>query len=276
MPFCGNAPEGEVVSAAGRGGTLAGVTVLVTRPAAQSETLSRLIRAAGGRAHALPALDIGAPRDPQRARAVIDRAGEYELVIFVSINAVDAALRFAAESGAKLPVGRLYAAGPGTAARLAAAGLGEAEYPTRDYGANGLLELPALGAGRVRGRRVLICRGEGGREHLARGLTERGALVESVALYRRVRPVLARRDIAALDAASIDVLVATSGEALENLAAMLTEADRAELMARPLVVGAARLEALARARGFGAIAAVAASPRDRDIVAALERWAADR
>ena len=60
---------------------LTGLTVLVTRPAAQAQILADRIRTLGGDAWLLPAIEI-----KPRATSVV---GVYDLIVCVSINAVD-------------------------------------------------------------------------------------------------------------------------------------------------------------------------------------------
>ena len=73
-----------------------------------------------------------------------------------------------------------------------------------------------LGADQINGRLVAIVKGEGGRDLLARGLRRRGAEVIEANVYRRQAP---QWTDAMLDDVreSIDVVTATSAEALDNL-----------------------------------------------------------
>ena len=120
----------------------------------------------------------------------------------------------------------MLAPGPGTAEALAAAGIAGARIPATTFDSEGLLELPELAD--VRGKRVLILRGDGGREHLGDTLRARGAHVEGVSCYRRARP---RSDTKGLGEAfrdgAIDIVTITSSEALDNLWAIADDSLRA-------------------------------------------------
>ena len=72
------------------------------------------------------------------------------------------------------------APGPGTAEALAALGIAGARIPATTFDSDGLLALPELAA--PRGKRIVIFRGEGGREQLGDTLRARGATVDYVDL----------------------------------------------------------------------------------------------
>lgn len=257
-------------------GPLSGFTILVTRSAGQGRHLCALIEGAGGRALHVPALIIAALEDPAPARARLATAGECAAVLFVSANAVAHGLALLRAAGGRLPAGRVFAVGAATAAALRAAGVPDPGTAAGVPSSEGLLALPALAAAAIAGRRVLIVRGGAGRELLARALRERGARVETVQVYRRVAPPIDDRLRARLHGAAADLAVAASGETLENLAALLRGAGRADLLARPLLVVAPRLVEVARASGFRGPVLIAASARDADVFAALNRWAGAR
>ena len=101
---------------------LHGVGVLVTRPAAQAEELCALIEAAGGRAVRFPTLVISPAPDADAARAALASLEQYDLILFVSANAVEQAL--ALRPVAQWPTDSRYAAlGAGTVRALARHGL---------------------------------------------------------------------------------------------------------------------------------------------------------
>jgi uroporphyrinogen-III synthase len=251
-------------------GALAGLAVVITRPAAQADPMARAIEAEGAEALLLPSLRIESLRLDEAARAAAD-PDRYDDLVYTSVNAVDSAL-------AQLPrprAARLFAVGSATRAALAAHGL-DAIAPDGAGAANseGLLALPELAA--PTGRRILILRGVGGRELLRDTLRARGAEVACAELYRRAPAppdlaVLAR--IAALRRAGRScVLAVSSVESLDGLLAGIGAHWRAELLALPLLVPGSRVAAAAAARGHSGPAILAASAELPAQLDRLRRW----
>lgn len=239
---------------------LKGLGVLVTRPAHQAEGLCRLIEAAGGRPLRFPALEIHPAPHPEAVRALF--AQSWDWLVFISANAVEQALLIG-----RLPMGpRIAAVGQATAQTLAAAGHAVDLAPDNRFDTEALLTSTALH--QVAGQRILILRGEGGRALLGDTLTERGARVAYAEVYRRACPVLDPAPLLARWRQDVGALVATSGEILDNLVAMLGAAGRAPLLETPLVVISPRMGEQARRLGFVEIR-VAERAQDVAIVAAL-------
>ena len=222
---------------------LAGLGVLVTRPAHQSEGLCGLIEQCGGRPLPFPAMEIHPPEDPAEPRRLLGLA--WDLVIYISPNAV----RFSPPLSptCKLPAAsRVAVVGRGSAKALEAAGVQPDLVPER-FDSEGLLALPELS--RVTGRRILIVRGEGGRPLLGDTLAQRGAEVHYAEVYRRVRPMTDTAPLLARWGRDVQVVTATSVEVLENLAVMLGERGQGLLRATPLVVVSGRMEQAASRLG---------------------------
>ena len=164
---------------------LAGLGVLVTRPEPQAGPLARRLAAEGARVYRLPAIELHPRDDRARQRAALGPIDRFQWIVFVSANAV----RF----GATLLEGRrdlkLAAVGPATAAALNHAGYRVALVPQGGYDSEHLLESPDFR--HVQGQRVLIVRGDGGRELLADELAARGAEISHAEVYERhcVRPI---------------------------------------------------------------------------------------
>lgn len=245
---------------------LAGIGVLVTRPAPQSEGLCRLIAQCGGRALAFPVMEIQPPGNSEQARALLARA--WDLVIFISPNAV----RFALALAGMLPTAKRTAVvGRGTARALEAAGARADLMPER-HDSEGLLELPELA--RVAGQRVLILRGEGGRPLLGDVLVERGADLSYAEVYRRVRPVVDAAPLLARWGRDVRVVTATSVEILENLRALLGARGYGRLRSTPLVVVSERMLHSAEEMGIERIVR-AEGASDTALLEALCRLAAE-
>lgn len=244
---------------------LQGLSVWVTRPEHQAEPLCELIEAQGGKAIRLPLLSIQPPREPAMAQAMLARLGEYHAVIFTSINAVQSGLALAAKN-AQWPKRRICI-GPGTARALQDAGLGKALIPATGSTSEDVLALPALQ--HIRGQRVLVVKGEGGRDLLQPTLSSRGAVVEQAEVYRRVAAEFTPKQLEAL-VSDIDAIVVTSGEALEHLASHASQ--HSALFAVQLVVPSQRVVQMAQDLGFISTPLIPAHISDHDILDALREW----
>jgi len=257
------------MSAGGGRAPLAGRHIVVTRPAAQAGTLADLITARGGHPIVFPVLEIADVEDAAALNALVDRLDKFDLAIFVSPNAVDHAMR--AVAARRTWPAALAAATVGGASERALRrhGIAEVIAPGERFDSEALLEL--LPAARVAGRRVVIFRGDGGRELLADTLAERGATVEYVACYRRRRPDADARPL--LDAWSrdaLDAVTVSSSEGLANFLAMIGAAGQARLARTPVFAPHARIAAAARSLGLEKV--VETAPADEGIVAGLETF----
>ena len=224
---------------------LRGLSVLVTRPREQADALCEAIEGAHGRPVRFPALEILPPEDPQAAQAVLAKAAEADLLIFVSANAAHFAFDLLPDI---LPQGLAIAAvGRATARALEAIGLEPNLVPEGRYDSEGLLALPQLQA--MSGRRVIIVRGEGGRETLRQVLEERGAQVSYAEVYRRRCAKRSSQNLVANWSSLVEAVVVTSVQSLHCLWDLLGEAGQAKLRATPLVVLSERIAQAARALG---------------------------
>jgi uroporphyrinogen-III synthase len=231
---------------------LAGCAILIARPAHQCEALVALIRAAGGEAVVFPTLEIEPIELSDAARHALGRLREFDLAVFVSANAVQAALPYLSRAGG-WPGGPAVAAiGQATARALRAAGIDPGLVPPAAGDSEALLSMPALQ--RLQIGKVLIFRGAGGRELLADALRARGAQIEYVECYRRVlaatdpAPVRAR-----LHEHRLHGVVAASAEALRNLLELIGAAQRGSLLDLPLFVQHERVAHAAHALGFSRV-----------------------
>jgi len=251
-------------------GTLAGARVLITRPAHQAEPLVRAILEAGGTPVRLPTIEITEPVDPlpfEKALTAIPHAG---FAIFVSRNAVLRGFPALRDHGWP-PTLRFAAVGAATARALHAEGIPDVLAPADRFDSEALLDL--LPAEAVRGQTILLFHGEGGRERLAEGLAARGAHVVHAVCYRRQRPASPDPEpLAQLARGNIDIIVATSGEALENLTVMVGADGRERLLATPLLVVSERTRTASHALGFHGMVVVATRAEAQAMLDALCAW----
>lgn len=221
---------------------LDGLTVLVARPAAQAETLCRLIEAAGGAVIRLPMQAIAAVPDAAAAAAELAAHRDAARWLFTSTNAVEHAAALCPP-----PWPALGAVGSVTAAALTRLTGAPVIVPPAGDGAAALLAHPALAE--IAGQRLLIVTGEDTLPILEDGLRARGARVRVLPVYRRVA-VRHSPDAVAAALAAADIALVPSGEALRQLVESTPPEARPRLLRLPLAVPSSRVVETARALGF--------------------------
>lgn len=249
--------------------------VVITRPLAQARPLAQRVALAGRRAVVFPLLEIHPLDDESALRSTLGRLGDYAMVAFVSPNAIHAAMRHVAEWPAQVAIAVV---GEGSKAALAEHGITPARHTifspkdARRTDSQTLLEV--LDIESLRGRRVLIVRGESGRELLADALRGQGADVDQLAAYRRTAPQLdeaARRQLRSLAAQPADWLI-TSSEALRILLGLVRETMGEEgvviMQQRNIYVPHVRIAETAHALGF--LHVVETGSGDDRLIAALQ------
>jgi uroporphyrinogen-III synthase len=255
--------------------------VVITRPRQQAEPLARAVAALGREPVLLPLLEISPLADDAELRGVLAGLASYALVAFVSPNAIDAAFACidAWPKGVDIAV-----VGEGSRAALARHGVGEhvrIHCPKDPAHSDSEHLLQALDLRQLTGRRVLVVRGEGGRELLPDALRAAGATVETVASYRRAVPGLSPELAARLSGllARPNDWIITSSEALRGLVSLVERLEAAEsglplqnqLRQQRLIVPHARIHETARALGFGRL--VLTGSGDERLLAALQSQA---
>lgn len=228
---------------------LRGKTIVITRPKEQATHLARLIRQAGGEALIFPTVEIRELADVSAVNALIDQLDDYDLAIFISPTAVARAMALISSRRALPRKLKIAAIGQGSARELKQRGVVSVLAPTSRFDSEALLELPELQ--QMRGKRVVIFRGTGGRELLAQALRQRGAEVDYAECYQRVRPDVSAAELLERGARSeIQALVATSAESLANLHEMVGEQGAAWLRATPVFVPHPKIEQAGRKLGL--------------------------
>lgn len=238
--------------------------LIVTRPREQAQPWVQALRAAGIDAQALPLIDIAPPADPAPVRAAWAGLAGTAFVMFVSANAVQHFFALRPDGvcwPAGLPAG---CTGPGTArvlrVSLAQAGAPDAAVvepgPGQPQESESLWA--ALQAQPWHGRRVLVVRGEQGRDWLSAQWQAAGARVDFVAAYRRMAPVPDAAGRALLQTAQAApqacVWHFSSSEAVAHLIALAPGADWSAATAfvtHPRIAEAAARAGFVRVRPVG-------------------------
>ncbi len=181
-------------------------TIVVTRPSGQSrqliEILSKSIEHSGVAKRslpeivALPLLTIVPKTEDQLADHIATSLKDADLAIFVSPNAIECVMRLLERDWQEfskkiIPIGVM---GGSSKLALQNHGIGQEQSPTpvlipknpEKWDSEGLWqELQALGWD-WSSKKIIIFKGEGGREWLAETLTKAGAVVEAISTYTRV------------------------------------------------------------------------------------------
>jgi uroporphyrinogen-III synthase len=258
---------------------LAGLKIVVTRPRDQAAQLARRIEQAGGVPLLFPLLEIAAIQDCKALHEQISRLDQFDLAIFISPNAVRYGVEAIRAAGTTLSPGpspasgrgelKVATVGQGSAKALREHGITDIIAPTERFDSEGLLALPDLQ--NVAGWRVMIFRGDGGRELLGDTLKARGAAVEYANCYQRSKP---QQDAQTWLDAKPDAITVTSSEALGYLWQMLGENARKGLRNTPLFVPHARIAELAIQQGWQQVQLTASG--DDGLLSALLAWASER
>jgi uroporphyrinogen-III synthase len=253
--------------------SLAGRRIVVTRPAEQAAHLCEALIERGAIPLRFPVLAIAPVDDPTPLLDAAIRLDGYQLVVFVSPNAVEQALSVMLRSR-RWPDGVAAGSmGRSSEAALAKYGVRDVIAPQTRFDSEALLEEPRLAD--VRGWKVLICRGDGGRELLADELRARGAEVDLLTCYTRSLPKI---DPAPLlqhwEAHQLDAVTLTSSEGVRHFATLIGHLGLAWWRKTPTFVSHARIADAARAYGLQHI--VETPPADAGLLDGLETYFAEQ
>ncbi|MBV6289513.1 uroporphyrinogen-III synthase [Pseudomonas aegrilactucae] len=223
--------------------------LLLTRPAEEGAALAATLAEAGLFGSSLPLLEIEALPASAEQHAIMRELSHYCALIVVSKPAARLGLALLDAHWPQAPALPWFTVGAATAAILQAHGR-EVHFPPQGDDSEALLQLQRLQAAIAPpGARVLILRGEDGRELLAERLTAWGASVDYLPLYRRRLPDYpAHTLVQRIDVERLNGLVVSSGQGFEHLR-QLAGAEWPRLARLALFVPSPRVAEQARACG---------------------------
>ena len=193
---------------------------LILRPHPQAEALASQLRRAGHDPVVRPLLEVIPGRE---LSDLPEHLAHHPWLIAISAAAVEQAQRWLQSHQLNWPPTPTFAVGQATAEAWLQAGR-TARYPD-DARSEGILALPEMT--RVAGQRVLILRGDGGREWLAEQLRARGARVTYCECYQRHwLPLDGQQLCSQWRTAGVDSVIISSGELLRRLLSLLPEQQR--------------------------------------------------
>jgi uroporphyrinogen-III synthase len=264
-------------------------TIVITRPSGQGRQLSEALQTSlikSGvaaesfpRIISLPLLTIVPKHEDGLCHQMIQALQSADLAIFVSPNAIECVMRLLAKpwqdlANQLIPIGVM---GGSSMAALKNHGIGTERAPTpvilpqdnAHWDSEGLwLELQTL-QWNWSNKKVLIFKGEGGRDWLAETLKNAGAQVEAISVYKRVPLAFdnpAWNDIHNMDFAQ-SLWLLTSSEAVRYLGqASLKLGLSTAICPHQNIADAAKQV------GFGKV--LTCEPGDDALIAASQAWAA--
>ncbi len=245
---------------------LAGRHIVVTRPAGQATHLAEQLYELGAHPVLFPVLAIA---DVAETTPILDaaiRLEQYDWAVFVSPNAVDKALAIVLAHRQWPASVRAATVGHSSEQALAKYGVGNVVAPQERFDSEALLALPEFVD--VAGKRVVIFRGDGGRDLFGDTLKARGASVDYVTCYRRDKPALDPAPLLKLwNDAKLDAMTVTSSEGLRNLYEMVGKLGQGWLKRTPTFVPHARIAEQARVLGLHQV--IQTGPADAGLLAGL-------
>ncbi len=242
---------------------LAGLRLLLTRDQQRSRTLVNSLQQMGAKVWCVPTIDCQPVFVSKET--IVEALKKTAVVVFTSVNAVNSWQQY----GILLPESITVAAiGAATKARLLAIGIPVTHVPKNRFNSSELLkELLSLN---LVNQKVVIISGIGGLTELQAGLKRAGAEVTKIALYQRCLPKV---DMTTVDKAiaerEIDIIVATSGEALQNLTRLLSSDTITYLRNTGLLVLSERIKRIAEELGWVATITVAENAEEHAIMEAV-------
>ena len=197
--------------------------VLITRPEAKAQQLASLLNEQEIANTCQALFDYQPYASPEAINTALRSA---DILIFVSVAAVEfahASSSFPVNSLRKTPIQLFFAVGNATKQALLAIGITQVlSPPPQQEHSEGLLKLPELAD--VGDKKVVIFRGNGGREHIANSLSLRGANISYIESYQRVWRTLPKNIAMQWQAQQINCIVVTSNDILLALIKYLTGA----------------------------------------------------
>ncbi len=227
---------------------LFGKRILVTRARHQASTLSKLLSEHGAQPIELPAIDIQAAANNEELDQAISNLERYHWIVFTSVNGVSAfferlySLNLDTRALNGLKIGAI---GPATAKALETKGI-IPDYLPEVYTGQGVIT--GLKSQDIVGQRFLLPRADIADRELTEGISQLGAEVHEIAVYRTVPATTAiSRAKQMLLSGEIDVITFTSSSTVSNLVAVFKEGQPVINSAKVACIGSKSADTAARA-----------------------------
>ncbi len=208
--------------------SLYGKEIVVTRSRKQASNLVKDLQERGAQVFEFPTIEFREPDSYEPLDKALSQLEHYDWIIFTSVNGVDAFFD-RLEGDARMLSGiRIAAIGPSTKARLKEQGIIADAMPS-NYRGEAVFEAIEDACKRdnidLKGSKILLPRAAVARVDLPEMLTEAGAEVDVVPVYKTVLPqgVLVEELVDKLKQGAISGITFTSSSTAENLIKLLKD-----------------------------------------------------
>jgi len=186
--------------------------------------MAKVLSAVGAECRCLPTIDIVMKPLNETDKQKIINLDQYQHVIVVSQHAAKFGIDKIDEYWPQFPLDQnWFAIGRKTSATLNSSNLNLIS-PEQDVDSETLLRQELLK--QVNHQKILILKGQKGRNHLQQSLVEKGAYVDSIELYERACSVYSSSQLTQnIQEFDPHYIIALSGETLENLISLCKKAN---------------------------------------------------
>lgn len=211
--------------------------IAITRPSHQVEKLQKKLVDAGANIILFPLLEI-TPGKPSLVQQQLKKLHDYDMVIFVSSNAVTETFKWI-DAKALEPL-KISAVGKKTAESLKKYGVKIDFCPEKVFNSEALLAVAGMKQF-CQGKQITIIRGENGRDFLRNALLRIGAEVDYFNVYQRVCPQNSLDKLKlSYGKGELDIILFSSGESISNFFDLAKEQNWIHKLT--LLLGSARMQ----------------------------------
>lgn len=246
--------------------------IIITKPEDQAIHLADQIKQLGCIPIIFPTIKIIDIIDHLTLKNKLQNINQTDIIIFVSPTAVQKTFSLLKLISLQFPKNiSILAVGSGTATALKKFSINNVQHPQEIFGSEGVLELPLLQ--NIKNKKIIIFKGESGRELLAKTLIQRGAVVEEIATYKRTLPTIAPTYyLSQWQKTGIDLIICTSESSIQNLMTLLGNAGQPWLLQQLLLVSSPRLVHIIASLGFIKPPLLAKNASDEALLSTLKLW----
>lgn len=200
---------------------LFGRNVVVTRAREQASGFATLLAEAGAGVIEFPTIETVEPESWANLDAALDRIGEFDWIVFTSVNGVGYFVKRLKERGMDirdLKGLKVLTIGPKTAEAVESLGV-RVDFIPKEYRAESVIE--GIGGEDLKGKKILIPRAKVAREVLPDEMRKMGAEVTVAECYVTVKPESKKEEVRKMfEDGRIDAVTFTSSSTVENFVEM--------------------------------------------------------